>query len=88
MMISSTPTVAPQPPIAPSPPSYYTAISYAHSQDVAAKMTTIYAAKGKWAAFHEILNLAKHVRFTYSDDEEDEVEKDLEEDLTKPRLLF
>lgn len=43
--------------------------------------------RGKWVASHELLNIssllipmAKHVSFTYSDDEDDEVEEDPEED--------
>ncbi|TQE10360.1 hypothetical protein C1H46_004072 [Malus baccata] len=51
-------------------------------------MAATYASKGKGIASPEKLNLsshpipmAKHIRFTYSDDEKDEVEEDPEEDI-------
>ncbi|TQD73302.1 hypothetical protein C1H46_041161 [Malus baccata] len=73
--------VAPQRQIVPLSPSYFTATSFAHSRDVATKMATTYAAKGKKVVFHGTLKLsslpvpmAKHIRFKYSDVDEDEAE--------------
>ncbi|RXH70618.1 hypothetical protein DVH24_013364 [Malus domestica] len=78
--------VVSQPQFVPSSPSYFTATSSAHSRDVAAKMAATYTAKGKWVASPKTLNIsslhipmAKHIMFTYSDDEKDEAEEDLEE---------
>lgn len=78
--------LAPQHPAAPSFASYFSATTSSHSGIVAAKMVAIYAAKGK-GTFHKVhqspshsIHMAKHMRFTYSDDEEDEADEDLEED--------
>ncbi|TQD90590.1 hypothetical protein C1H46_023833 [Malus baccata] len=71
--------------VAPSSTSYFSAATFGHFGVVAAKMVVIYAAKGK-GTFHEVhqspshsIHMAKHIRFTYSDDEEDEADEDLEE---------
>ncbi|KAB2635956.1 hypothetical protein D8674_026490 [Pyrus ussuriensis x Pyrus communis] len=89
-MIPSSSIVVPQPQIVPSSPSYFTTISSAYSRDVVAKMGAAYVAKGKRIASHETSNLsslpifmAKHIRFTYSDDKKDEAEDDPVEDLAE-----
>ncbi|RXI04898.1 hypothetical protein DVH24_039172 [Malus domestica] len=71
--------------VAPSSTSYFSAATFGHFGAVAAKMVVIYVAKGK-GTFHEVhqspshsIHMAKHMRFTYSDDEEDEADEDLEE---------
>lgn len=89
-VIPSSPIVVPQSQFVPSSSSYFTTTSSSHSRDVAAKMAAAYAAKGKGIASPETLKLsshpirmAKHIRFTYSDDEKNEVEEDPEEDIKK-----
>lgn len=61
----------------PQSPSYFSTTSFTHSEEVAVQMVATYATKGKGVASNAGVNLsslilmAKHIRFTYSDDEDE-----------------
>ncbi|RXH67496.1 hypothetical protein DVH24_027643 [Malus domestica] len=73
------PKLVPHCPMVPSSSSYFTINSFSHSSVVAAKMVAIYVVKRKRVSLHDDLPLpfypvskAKHVKFTYFDDEDED----------------
>lgn len=73
----------------PWSPSYFFTTSLEHSEDVATQMAIVYVTKGKGVASDASVNhsspilMAKHIRFTYSNDVDDAVsslEENPEED--------